>query len=170
MMGYIQVYTGDGKGKTTAALGLSLRAICAGKKVFFGQFLKGVGTSELCAANFLNGFTIRQYGSGKFIFGTPSKDDINLASDGLKEINDVIFSNKYDIVVLDEVIGAIGLGVIKLDDVLSLIDEKPDNVELILTGRNVPKEIIDKADLITEMKKIKHYYDNGVDARKGIEI
>jgi cob(I)alamin adenosyltransferase len=167
--GYIQVYTGDGKGKTTAALGLSLRAVCAGKKVYFAQFVKGMKYSELNAVKFLDGFSIKQYGGNCFIYNNPTKEDIDLARGGLDECAEILSSGKYDVVVLDEINIALYYKLFTVDDVIKMLNNKADGVEVVLTGRYAPPEIIERADLVTEMKEIKHYYTKGVKARVGIE-
>lgn len=167
--GYIQVYTGNGKGKTTAALGLSLRAICAGNKVFFGQFMKGQECSEKKAQLILPRFTLEQFGTSSFINGTPTEKDISCAAQGLKRIREVLVSGDYDLVVLDEINTAMFFKLISVEEVLSMLDIKPEKTEVVMTGRYAPQEIIDSADLVTEMKEIKHYYNIGVDARIGIE-
>lgn len=166
---YIHVYTGNGKGKTTAALGISLRAVCAGKKVFFGQFVKGMKYSELKAPKILPNFKMEQFGRDKFIFNNPTQEDKDMAKDALNRINEVLQSNEYDLVILDEVNIALNYSLISIKDLLEIIDNRASNIEIILTGRYAPKEIIDKADLVTEMKEIKHYYKQGVKARRGIE-
>lgn len=167
--GYIQVYTGNGKGKTTAALGLSLRAVCAGKKVYFAQFIKGMKYSELDAVKYLKGFSMKQYGRNCFIYNDPTAEDIRLAREGLKECAEIVASGKYDIVVLDEINIALFFKLFTVEEVIDMLDKKGEGVEVVLTGRYAPKEIIDKADLVTEMKEIKHYYTKGVQARVGIE-
>ncbi|PRR78272.1 Cob(I)yrinic acid a,c-diamide adenosyltransferase [Clostridium liquoris] len=167
--GYVQVYTGNGKGKTTAALGLSLRAVCAGKKVFFGQFAKGMKYSELKAAELLPNFTMEQFGKDTFILGTPTKADIAEAKKGLKRAEEVLTSGEYDVVVFDEMNIALFYDLFTVEEILALIDKKPEKTELILTGRYAKQEIIDRADLVTEMKEIKHYYTQGVPCRVGIE-
>lgn len=167
--GYIQVYTGNGKGKTTAALGLSLRAVCAGNKVFFGQFMKGQECSEKKAQLILPGFTLEQFGNGCFINGTPTEKDISCAAHGLERIRRILVSREYDLVVLDEINTAVFFKLIPVEEVLSVLSIKPKKTEIVMTGRYAPQEIIDSADLVTEMKEIKHYYNKGVDARIGIE-
>lgn len=167
--GYIQVYTGNGKGKTTAALGLSVRAVCSGKKVFFGQFMKGMKYSELEAVKFLPNFTMEQLGRDSFIFNKPSKADIDVARKGLKRIEKVLISGEYDVVVIDEINVALFYELFSVDEVIDILDRRDPHVEVILTGRYAPEKIIEKADLVTEMKEIKHYYREGVPARKGIE-
>lgn len=167
--GYIQVYTGNGKGKTTAALGLSLRAVCAGKKVYFAQFIKGMKYSELDAVKFLEGFSMKQYGRNCFIYNAPDDEDIKLAREGLKACTDILSSGKYDIVVLDEINIALYYKLFTADDVIEMLDKRAEGVEVVLTGRYAPPEIIEIADLVTEMKEIKHYYTKRVEARVGIE-
>lgn len=167
--GYIQIYTGNGKGKTTAALGLSLRAICAGKKVFFGQFVKGMDYSELKAVNYLPNFTMKQFGRDAFIFNNPKEEDIELAREGLKEVKEVLNSGEYDVVVLDELNIALYYKLFTVEEVIELLDNRNPEIEVIITGRNADERLIEKADLVTEMKEIKHYYKQGVMAREGIE-
>ncbi len=167
--GCIHVYTGKGKGKTTAALGLSVRAICAGKSVYFGQFIKGMDYSELKAIDYLPNFTIEQYGRDCFIFNNPTDEDIKIACDGLEKIQDVLQDDIHDIVVLDELNVALYYKLFSIEDVLKVLDGRKRDKEIIITGRYAPSEILDLADLVTEMKEIKHYYKQGVKARKGIE-
>ena len=168
--GYVQVYTGDGKGKTTAAFGLALRAVGAGLKVYIGQFIKGMHYAELDAfQRFEELVTIKQFGSGCFIHGDPTQEDINLAQDGLRELKDIVIAGNHDMVILDEANVAVFFGLFTAQDLLDLIDAKPEHVELVFTGRRAPQELIDRADLITEMRDIKHYYTQGVLARCGIE-
>lgn len=167
--GYVHVYTGNGKGKTTAALGLSLRAVSAGKKVFFGQFIKGMEYSELKAVEFLPNFEIKQFGRGCFIYNEPTEEDRKSAMEGLLELEKILNSGKYDIVVLDELNIALYYELLDINKVLEIIKNKPENVELIITGRYAKEEIMEVADLVTEMKEIKHYYTKGIQARVGIE-
>jgi len=167
--GYIQVYTGNGKGKTTASLGLALRAVCAGYKVYMGQFMKGRDYSELMAPSLLPGFTLEQYGSPEFLTGEPTEKDYERAENGLKKIMEVISSGEYDVVIMDEINTALHFNLLKTEDVLKILDAKPEKMELVLTGRYGKDEIIEKADLVTEMKEIKHYYQKGVPSRRGIE-
>ena len=150
--GYVQVYTGNGKGKTTCALGLCLRAVCAGYSVFFGQFLKGRDYSELKAVDFLPNFTIRQYGSEKFVFNSPSDEDILLAKNAIDDIKKEI--SNYDVVVLDEINIALHKNLISLQDVLDIINLKPENTELVLTGRYAHEKIIQCADLLSNIDEI----------------
>jgi cob(I)alamin adenosyltransferase len=170
--GFIQVYTGNGKGKTTAALGLALRAVGHGLKVLVVQFMKGnVQYGELESAKKLSPYlTMKQAGRETFISKSyPDPMDLQLAQEGFSVARKAIQNKEYDIVILDEINLAIDYGLIPLTDVLQLIDSKPETVELILTGRNVKPEILERADLVTEMAERKHYYNKGVTARKGIE-
>ena len=168
--GYIQVYTGDGKGKTTAALGLSLRAAGAGFRIYIGQFLKKGEYSEIKALErFLDQIVVEQYGSGKFIFGEPDSKERVLADQGMEKAAAAIHSGRYDLVILEEVNVAVSLGLVPLDTMLRIMDEKPKNVELVLTGRDAASEILNRADLVTEMMARKHYFTKGVPARRGIE-
>ncbi len=168
--GCVQIYTGNGKGKTTAALGLALRAAGAGLRVFIGQFAKGSLCSEHAAiAKFAPGITFRQYGKECFIRRNPDDDDLRLAQKGFSEIRKIVASRKYDLVVLDEITIANKYGLVTVDDVLDLMKSKPATVELVLTGRNADKRLIKAADLVTEMKEVKHYYKTGLPARVGIE-
>jgi len=169
--GLVQVYTGEGKGKTTAALGLAMRAIGSGLKVYMFQFLKGRDSGELNTARILApNFVIEQDGSKALCIGKQRSDnDIRLAQNLFKKARDITCKGDYDVVILDEINVAVHLGLVSVEQVLSLIKEKPEHVELILTGRYVSPEIIKVAHLVTEMTKIKHHYDEGIEARKGID-
>jgi len=170
MKGYVQIYTGTGKGKTTAAFGLALRAAGAGLKVFIAQFVKGMKYSELDSVKMLSdSISIKQYGRDCFIFKKPTEEDIRAARDGLEEIREIIRSRKYDVIILDEANIATFYDLFSVDDLLDLIHQRPEGTELIITGRNADPRIIEAADLVTEMKEIKHYYQKGVEARDGIE-
>jgi cob(I)alamin adenosyltransferase len=169
--GYVQVYTGDGKGKTTAAIGLAVRAAGAGLRVFIGQFIKGMDYAEIGALErFGDAITIKQYGRGCFIRGDPTAEDIAMAQEALREMKEIVASGKYDVVILDEANVAHYFKLFSTDDLLSVIDVKPEHVELVFTGRKAPQELIERADLVTEMREIKHYYQLGVQARAGIEL
>lgn len=170
MKGYIQVYTGNGKGKTTAALGLALRAVGAGKKVYFAQFVKGKLYSEIAAINrYIPEITIKQYGRDCFIVNEPTSEDIQAAKEGLEEVRAVIRSGQYDVVVLDEATIALHYKLFSTEELIAVLQEKPEETEIVVTGRYAPPELIELADLVTEMKEIKHYYTKGILARKGIE-
>ncbi|MDR3226012.1 MAG: cob(I)yrinic acid a,c-diamide adenosyltransferase [Clostridiales Family XIII bacterium] len=192
MKGYTQVYTGDGKGKTTAAMGLALRAVGAGKRVLLVQFMKAQGCSE---HNILKDFsdllTWRTAGKpfflaeegavsgdeleamkGKCIVfppGNPPADYVAIIREAFDEVREAAISGRYDVVILDEINCILHFGLLPLDEVLHLIDAKDEGVELVLTGRGAPGALIEKADLVTEMKEIKHYFAKGVIARRGIE-
>jgi cob(I)alamin adenosyltransferase len=169
--GFVHIYTGNGKGKTTAALGLGLRAIGAGLKVHMIQFMKGRRYSEIDAVKNLPNFTISQYGRDEFVNkDKPEKIDIDLAKKALAYSKDVIKSGKYDVVILDEINVAVDYKLISLEDVLNLIKDKPEKLELVLTGRYAHPEIIKISDLVTEMLEIKHPYQKGVNCRKGIDF
>ncbi|MDR1916065.1 MAG: cob(I)yrinic acid a,c-diamide adenosyltransferase [Synergistaceae bacterium] len=167
--GYVQVYTGNGKGKTTAALGLSIRALGAGMRVFFSQFIKGAKYSEIDILSAFENLTHRQYGLGCFIMRAPTDEDKAAARQGIEEVREAMNSGRYQLVILDEANVASHLGLIPASDLVALAREKPEAVELLFTGRNAPAELIELADLVTEMREIKHYYDKGVKARRGIE-
>jgi cob(I)alamin adenosyltransferase len=170
MSGYVHVYTGNGKGKTTAALGLALRAAGAGWKVFFAQFAKGTPTSEQTALErFDDRITIRQYGRTGFIRRGPDAQDMDRARSGLSECREAIASGQYRLVILDE--GNLGpmLRLFPVEELLKLVDARPAGVELVVTGRGADPRLLDRADLVTEMQEIKHYYRQGVLARTGIE-
>jgi cob(I)alamin adenosyltransferase len=170
-IGLIQVYTGDGKGKTTAALGLALRACGHGLSVYMIQFMKGdIEYGELKAAQCIPNLTIIQFGRPDFVDKeNPRKEDIDLARKALEHAKDIISSGDHDIVILDELNVALDFKLVDLKDALMLIESKPKNIELIITGRNAPKEILNMADLVTNMENIKHPYDGGISARCGIE-
>ncbi len=168
--GYVQVYTGDGKGKTTAALGLSIRAAGAGLKVYIAQFLKQGAYSELKALERFSDFiTIKQFGTGKFVRGLPDASDMAAGKKGLAAVREAFASGVYDLVIMEEAGVAEKFGVISTDDMLEIIREKPDAVELVITGRGASESVQAAADLVTEMREIRHYYRKGVMARKGIE-
>jgi len=169
--GLVQVYTGNGKGKTTAAFGLALRAIGRGLKVYVIQFIKGgFDYGELHVVDKLPNLTLKAFGRGKFILDKPSKEDVKSAEEALSLAESVVKSGEYDIVILDEINVALNLKLISLKRVLELIKSKPRHVEIVLTGRYAPNEIIEIADLVTEMREIKHPYNKGCQARRGIEF
>lgn len=170
--GYVQVYTGNSKGKTTAALGLAFRAMGRGLKTYIGQFMKGQHYGELDAAKMVSPYiTIEQYGRDAFIHvqEPPREEDIQNARAGLVRARDAMLSGKYDIIVFDEICTAHNFKLISVKDMLEIIRDKPDGVEVVFTGRYAPPEVINSADLVTEMVEVKHYYEKGVQARDGIE-
>jgi len=171
-IGTLQVYTGEGKGKTTAALGQALRAVGHGQQVIVIQFMKGqINYGELKAVEDVPGLKIEQYGLPTFVErGNPSAEDREWARKGMERAKKVIREARYDMVVLDEISVAVDYGLVGLDEVLGLIKARPPEMELVLTGRYAAKEIIELADLVTEMKEIKHHYQKGIQAREGIEF
>jgi cob(I)alamin adenosyltransferase len=170
MQGYIQVYTGNGKGKTTAALGLAIRAAGAGLNVYMAQFLKHGEYSEIKGLKrFSDTITIEQFGCGRFIKGRPSAEDVAAARKGLDKIKAVLKAGRHAVIILDEANVAVSLNLFSENELLEIIAQKPDNIEIIITGRAAAPGVIAAADLVTEMKEIKHYYKNGVEARIGIE-
>jgi cob(I)alamin adenosyltransferase len=170
--GYIQIYTGNGKGKTTAALGLALRAAGYNIRVFIGQFIKGHKYGELHSLKKLDPLiTIRQFGRKGFIHITdkPDKKDIEAANKGLNTCLEAMLSGKYEIIILDEINVALYFNLLSEKQVHDFLDKKPDGVEIVMTGRYSPPSFIDRADLVTEMNEKKHYFNTGIQARKGIE-
>jgi len=170
--GYIQVYTGNGKGKTTAALGLALRAAGHGLKTVIIQFMKGwIDYGELAGVRMLSPCVeIHQAGRDTFVNRkNPDPEDVRLAREGFELAKAAVLGRKADIVVLDEINCAMDFGLLPVAEVLDLLRRKPEGMELVLTGRGAPREIVDAADLVTEMREVKHYYAKGVDARTGVE-
>lgn len=169
--GLVQIYTGDGKGKTTAAIGLAVRSVGRDLKVYLGQFMKCSEHGEHKALKrFSDGITLEQFGSGKFqIGGKPDKEEKEKAKKGLDKVKEALVSKEYYIVIADEICVAHHFGLLELEDILELFESRPENVELVLTGRKASEELIERADLVTEMKEIKHPYQKGVEAREGIE-
>lgn len=169
--GMIHIYTGDGKGKTTAALGLGMRAAGHGKKVLMVQFMKGkTNYGELESAKKLPGFSIVQFGRPDFVDKrNPDPRDIQGAGEALQYAIEATKLRSCDVLILDELNVAMDFGLVDLQRVKELINAKPDEMELVITGRNVPQELVDLADLVTEMREVKHYYRKGVQAREGIE-
>jgi cob(I)alamin adenosyltransferase len=187
------VYTGNGKGKTTAAIGLSIRALGAGKRVLFLQFMKSLAYSEQkILAGFETNLILKTVGKPFFLAvegmmseeekdkwkdkvvifppGQPPQDYLELVMTGMHEAKEAVESGKYDLVVLDEINCALHFGLVSWESVLDIIEAKAPNTELVLTGRGASQELMNRADLVTEMKEIKHYYTNqGVEARLGIE-
>ncbi len=168
--GQVHVYTGDGKGKTTAAFGLVLRAVGHDMRVYVGQFMKGQPYGEIQALAHHPLVTIVQYGTPGYIRREDvGQGDRQRATDGLALARDAIVSGGFDLVVLDEIATAVWFGLLSVDDVLALIAAKPPAMELVLTGRRAPQAVLDRAGLVTEMREVKHYYRDGVLARPGVE-
>lgn len=170
--GYTQVYTGNGKGKTTAALGLAFRAVGRGLRVCFFQFIKGGGPygEHLSCEKLAPLLTIIQTGRPGWVNTQDITEDRCAAQEAFAQARQILISGKYDLVVLDEINGAVAFGLLDEVQVLELIHLKPPHVELVLTGRNAPERVMEAADLVTEMRDIKHYYKAGVPARSGIEM
>jgi cob(I)alamin adenosyltransferase len=168
--GLVQVYTGNGKGKTTAAIGLGIRAIGHGYKVCMVQFLKpSTSYGEHNSIKKIKNFKIKSYGLKEFATPNNQEKYKRLSNKAFDYATKTVMSRKYDIVILDEINFATAHGYVKLEDVIRLIEQKPKSVELVLTGRDAPEEILEKADLITVMQETKHPYRKGIPARKGIE-
>ncbi len=168
----VHIYTGTGKGKTTAALGLALRAIGYGLKVCVIQFMKGnIDYGEIRVAHRLKPYlTIRQMGREIMVDKSqPDPADRRLAKKGFELARKVVYNRRYDVVILDEINVAIDFGLVKLADVTDLLKKRPESVELILTGRYAPEELFEHADVVTEMIEVKHYYQKGITAREGID-
>jgi cob(I)alamin adenosyltransferase len=170
--GCVQVYTGNGKGKTTAALGLALRAVGRGLRVCMFQFIKGGGRygEHLAAEKLAPLLTIIQTGRPGWVNTRDITEDRLVAQGALADAARLLESGGYDLFICDEINGAVGFGLIDLEQVLELIARKPEKTELVLTGRNAHQQVMDAADLVTEMQEIKHYYKAGVPARTGIEM
>lgn len=170
-LGLVQVYTGDGKGKTTAALGLALRASGRGLNVMMVQFMKpDAGFGEQEAVKNIPNFTIVSLGPNHFCGSDKTHDeDVRCSEEAMKKSKEVLSSGEYDLVILDEVNNALRFGYVESSDVISMLESRAPHVEVVLTGRRVPQEIIDYADLVTEMRMIKHPFDKGIGARIGIE-
>ena len=166
----IHIYTGNGKGKTTAALGLALRASGAGMNVFIAQFLKGRRYSELLALKKIKNIQIEQFGQTCFIRKKPTAKDFALASKGLERVSCILRDKKHRMVILDEINVAIKLGLIPLEKLTGILKGYPLKKEVILTGRYAPKILIQMADLVSEIRQEKHYFQKGIKARKGIEF
>jgi len=167
--GYIHIYTGDGKGKTTAAFGLAVRALCAGKSVYIGQFVKSMKYNETRIAEKFDKVVIEQFGDGCMLTREATDDDVRMAHEGLARCKEVLLSAIYDVVILDELTIAVFLSLLQLEEVLNLLRNKRPETEVVITGRYASQELIDMADLVTDMREVKHYYTQGVLSRDGID-
>jgi cob(I)alamin adenosyltransferase len=169
--GYVQVYTGDGKGKTTAALGLTMRALGRGLRVLVVQFMKADPEwGEIVTAKRL-GIEVVQAGGDHWVRkGQVTPEDLQVAARGFASARDLVLSGAYDVIVLDELVTALSFELVPLADVLALMAAKPAYSELVMTGRGAPEDLVAAADLVTEMRSVKHYFDAGVAAREGIEL
>ena len=174
--GYLHVYTGNGKGKTTAAFGLALRAVCTGKNVYIGQFVKSMAYHEnrltellsLADASFGH-LTIELLGRGCFITHRPEPVDIEMAQSAFRRCADLLKSNQYDVIILDELSIALYFGLIPVEEVVQALRQRNPAIEVVITGRKAPQQIIDEADLVTDMQEVKHYFQQGVLSRDGID-
>lgn len=167
--GFIQLYTGNGKGKSSAAFGMALRAAMAGKKVYIAQFVKDMKYSETKIAEVLDSITIHQVGKGCFFDREVNEEDQKAAREGLQKCREALNSGAWDLVILDEVTIALYYKLFSTDDLLDILDDKAEHTEVILTGRYAPQELIDRADLVTDMLEVKHYYTQGVLSRPGFD-
>ena len=170
--GFIQIYTGNGKGKTTAAIGQAVRAAGLGLKTYIAQFMKEFPYSELNSLKHLkNWITIEQFCGDEFVYKKelPGEEDLAKAKKGLRTAKEKMLSGEYDLIILDEAIVATYFKLIETAELIEIINLKPEKVELILTGRYCPKELIELADLVTDMEEVKHYYQKGIKSRRGIE-
>jgi len=166
----IQVYTGNGKGKTTAAFGLALRAAGAGLNVYIGQFAKGSGCSEHKALQKIKNIKLEQFGRECFIRDKPRQMDVEFARQGMEKVNKAVACRNYQVIILDEINIALKFKLVRLKEVLDLIRLTPKNIELVLTGRYAPAQVIKAADLVSQIREVKHYHRQGLKARKGIEL
>ncbi len=171
IIGTVQVYTGDGKGKTTASLGLGLRAWGHGRKVLYIQFMKGrINYGELEAAKKMDGYDVIQMGRETFVSKeNPDPVDVEMAQDGFKLLQEKIGSGEYDMIVADELNVALDYGLVELEPIIDLIKNKPPELELVITGRNAHPDVVELADLVSEVREVKHHYRKGIEAREGVE-
>lgn len=170
--GFVQIYTGNGKGKSTAAIGQAVRAAGFGLKTYIAQFMKEFPYNELISLKHLSEWiTVEQFCGDEFVYKKqlPDQEELAKAKKGLSRAKEKMISSEYDLIILDEAIVAIYFKLIETKDLVEFIKSKPENVELILTGRYCPEELIELADLVTEMKEVKHYYQKGITSRRGIE-
>jgi cob(I)alamin adenosyltransferase len=170
--GFVQIYTGNGKGKSTAAIGQAVRAAGFGLKTYIAQFMKEYPYNELISLKHLSEWiSIEQFGGDEFVYKKelPNEEELAKAQKGLQSTRKKMLSGEYDLIILDEAIVAIYFKLIRTEELIEFIKIKPQNVELILTGRYCPEELIELADLVTEMREVKHYYQKGITSRRGIE-
>ncbi len=168
--GYVHLYTGNGKGKTTAAFGLAIRAAMAGKRVYIGQFVKDMQYSETRIQEIVKNIVVEQLGRGCFIFESPKLKDIEAAMEGLEKCRKILSSGEFDVVILDEITIGLHFNLFAVEDVVKMIKNRDKSIEVVMTGRYAPDELYEISDLITEMKEVKHYYETeGVLSREGID-
>jgi len=168
-LGLVHIYTGNGKGKTTAAFGLAVRMLGRGGKVIILQFMKAPKAYGEQVKIAECGAVIESFGLPRFVHGKPTEEDIAAAKRALERAREVVSSGEWDLVILDEICVALGFGMISIDEVKELVAKKAPHTELVLTGRYCPEELFELADYVTEMKELKHPYQRGVLARKGVE-
>lgn len=172
--GFVHIYCGDGKGKTTAAMGLAVRMAGSGGRVIIFQFLKNNSSSERKALSQLDGIhLVEGFNQVKFTFEMTNEERraaIDFYEEKLSELSTLVSGGRYDMAVLDEVIGAVEKGFVKKESVLEFLDRRPENTEIVMTGRNPCAELVERADYVTEMKKVKHPFDSGIKGRLGIEF
>ncbi len=167
---FVHLYTGNGKGKTTAAIGMALRAVGAGRRVFIAQFVKGMRYAEIAYIDrHIPAITTRQYGTACLIDRAPTPDDVRRATQGLEEARRILHNGRYGLVILDEATIAVNFGLFSSADLLAAIADRQPDTEVIVTGRYATPDLIAAADLVTDMQEVKHYYTQGVESRKGIE-
>ena len=170
MKGFVHVYTGNGKGKTSAAMGLVLRAAGAGLSVFVSQFVKDGRSSEIIGLKRFSGqVQVAAFGTGRFLTSPPAHAEISAARRGLARVRSVLEAGAHDLVVMDEACVAVSWGLFSIEDLLSVVEAKAASTELVITGRDAPVQLIAHADLVTERRENKHYFHSGVAARRGIE-
>lgn len=167
--GYVQLYTGDGKGKSTAAFGLAVRALCSGRSVWIGQFVKSMKYNETRIAELFPAVHIEQSGRGCFIGRDPESVDCGMAREGLRRAREAMTSGEWDVVILDELNIALHFGLLGVGEVIDALRSRDPRVEVVITGRYAPRELVDEADLVTDMREVKHYYSLGVLSRDGID-
>lgn len=167
--GYIHIYTGNGKGKTTAAFGLAVRALCAGKTVYIGQFVKSMKYNETGLGEKFHNLSIEQLGRGCFIDRNPEKTDIEMATSAFEKCKELIVNNAYDMIILDELCIAMHFSLVDRKTVTDFFRNYRYRPEIVITGRYAPQELVDLGDIVTEMKEIRHYYSKGILSRNGID-
>jgi len=167
--GYVHIYTGNGKGKSTAAFGLAIRSACAGNSVYIGQFVKDMAYSEVQVTQYIPKITVETLGLGCFIENTPSDKDLKAAEEALEKCASILKGEDYQLVILDEINIALYFNLLNPQKVIEVLENRNPSIEVVLTGRYASQDLIDYADLVTEMKEIKHYYEQGVLSRKGID-
>ena len=169
----IQIYTGNGKGKTTASIGQGVRAAGRGFKVYMVHFLKGTPTGELESLKKIDNFKVFRFEEKRdFVWNLNEEEIEELKKEVINAYNfilEIVENKECDLLIMDEIMGVLKNGFLSVEDIIEIINRNKHDIEIIMTGRDVPKELADRADLITEMNMVKHYYEKGVPAREGIE-